>query len=122
MSDKLLLKGIELRYVLTMHLFQHGKQSVVDLVDALDDYGFTTKGRPSKATSDALRCEITHARVLRISHDRYRPAWMPPFHRIPHPRARPDTARQDRRTDGGQSVVRSSASGSGSAGKSLAGQ
>ncbi len=55
----LLLKGIELRYVLTMHLFQHGKQSVADLVDALDAYGFTTEGRASKAISDALRCEIT---------------------------------------------------------------
>ncbi|MEE6169428.1 MULTISPECIES: hypothetical protein [Mycobacteriaceae] len=77
MSDKLLLKGIELRYVLTLHLFQHGKQSVADLVDALDAYGFTTKGRPSKAVSDALRCEITHGRVFRIRHGRYRPAWMP---------------------------------------------
>jgi hypothetical protein len=77
MSDKLLLKGIELRYVLTMQLFQLGQQSVADLVDALDQYGFTTKGRPSKAVSDALRCEIAHGRVFRVRHGRYRPAWMP---------------------------------------------
>jgi hypothetical protein len=77
MANKLLLRGIELRYVLTMYLFQHGPQSVDNLVEALDLHGFTVAGRPSKAVSDALRWEITHGRVFRIKHGRYRPAWMP---------------------------------------------
>ncbi|MDH6195776.1 hypothetical protein M2272_002416 [Mycobacterium frederiksbergense] len=77
MSDKLLLRGIELRYVLTMYLFQHGPQSVSDLVETLSAQGFATRGRPSKAVSDALRWEIEHGRVFRIKHGRYRPAWMP---------------------------------------------
>lgn len=77
MADKLLLRGTNLRYVLTMQLLQHGAQSVADLIDALEDQGFTTAGRPSKAISDALRWEMNHGRVYRIRHGRYRPAEMP---------------------------------------------
>ncbi|BBX32878.1 hypothetical protein MMAG44476_08321 [Mycolicibacterium mageritense DSM 44476 = CIP 104973] len=77
MSDKILLRGTALRYVLTLHLFRTGPQSVADLVDALSDQGFTVKGRPSKAVSDALRAEITHGRVFRVRHGCYRPASMP---------------------------------------------
>ncbi|MHC9290998.1 hypothetical protein ACRCUN_00950 [Mycobacterium sp. LTG2003] len=77
MSDKYLLRGIELRYVLTMQLLRHGPQSVADLADALREQGFTTKGRPSKAISDALRWEINHGRVHRIRYGKYRPASMP---------------------------------------------
>ncbi len=77
MSDKLLLRGIELRYVLTMQLLQHGPQSVADLIDALEDQGFTTSGRLSKAISDALRWEMSHGRVYRVRHGRYRIGEMP---------------------------------------------
>ncbi|MGV9803594.1 hypothetical protein ACWDTP_36665 [Mycobacterium sp. NPDC003449] len=77
MTDKLLLKGTSLRYVLTMQLLRCGPQSVADLVDALDDQGFTTAGRPSKAISDALRWEMARGRVYRVRHGRYRPGEMP---------------------------------------------
>lgn len=77
MTDKLLLRGTNLRYVLTMQLFQYGTQSVADLVDALDDQGFTTAGRPSKTISDALRWEMAHDRVLRTRRGRYRSVEMP---------------------------------------------
>lgn len=77
MADKLLLRGTNLRYVLTMQLLQNGTQSVADLVDALEDQGFTTTGRASKAISDALRWEMNHGRVYRVRHGRYRPAEMP---------------------------------------------
>lgn len=77
MGDKLLLRGTNLRYVLTMQLLQRGTQSVADLVDALEDQGFTTAGRPPKAISDALRWEMNHGRVYRVRHGRYRPAEMP---------------------------------------------
>lgn len=77
MADKLLLRGTNLRYVLTMQLRHNGPQSVSDLVDALADQGFTTSGRPSKAISDALRWEVNHGRVYRVRHGRYRPAEMP---------------------------------------------
>ena len=77
MADKLLLRGTNLRYVLTMQLLQCGPQSVADLVDALADQGFTTSGRTSKAISDALRWEMSHGRVYRVRHGRYRPAEMP---------------------------------------------
>ncbi|OMC34006.1 hypothetical protein A5740_10150 [Mycobacterium sp. GA-1841] len=77
MTDKLLLRGTNLRYVLTMQLLRYGTQSVADLVDALDDQGFTISGRPSKTISDALRWEMAHGRVLRIRHGRYRPGEVP---------------------------------------------
>jgi hypothetical protein len=77
MTDELLLRGTNLRYALTMHLVQHGPQSVADLVDALDDQGFAIAGRPSKTISDALRWEMAHGRVYRVRHGRYRPAEMP---------------------------------------------
>ncbi|MFN3003163.1 hypothetical protein [Mycolicibacterium wolinskyi] len=77
MPDKYLLRGTELRYVLTIQLLQHGPQSVADLVEALREQGFTTKGRPSKTVSDALRWEIEHGRVYRIRYGKYRSASMP---------------------------------------------
>ncbi|WP_052238687.1 hypothetical protein [Mycolicibacterium setense] len=76
-TDKLLLRGTNLRYVLTAQLLRNGAQSVADLVDALGDQGFTVRGRPSKAISDALRWEMAHGRVYRVRHGRYRPAEMP---------------------------------------------
>src|SRR5262245_2907776 len=59
-------RGVELRYALTMYLFQHGPQTVADLV-----------GRASKVVSDALRSEIAHSRVFRLKRGRYGPGEMP---------------------------------------------
>ena len=60
------LRGIELRYVLTMHLAVHGPATVAELIDALDHQGFWLRGWPSKAVSDALRWEVEHGRVHRL--------------------------------------------------------
>ncbi|MGA9488705.1 MAG: hypothetical protein WBV80_00425 [Mycobacterium sp.] len=71
------LRGIELRYVLTMHLAVHGPATVADLIDALDYHGFCVRGRPSKAVSDAMRWEVGHGRVHRLGRGRYGPAYIP---------------------------------------------
>jgi hypothetical protein len=71
------LKGIELRYVLTMHLSQHGPATITEMIDALDWHGFCVRGRASKAVSDALRWEIGRGRVRRLGRGRYGPASIP---------------------------------------------
>ncbi|OBF80022.1 hypothetical protein A5791_00505 [Mycobacterium sp. 852002-51163_SCH5372311] len=71
------LQGIELRYVLTMYLSQNGPATIVELIDALDRYGFCVRGRPSKAVSDALRWEIGRHRVRRLGRGMYAPAYIP---------------------------------------------
>jgi hypothetical protein len=72
-----LLRGIELRYVLTMHLAVHGPATVAELIDVVGYHGFRVQGRPSKAVSDALRWEIDHGRVHRLGRGRYGPASIP---------------------------------------------
>jgi hypothetical protein len=71
------LRAIELRYVLTMQLAQHGRATVKQLVDALTSQGFVLAGRPSKAVSDALRWEIGRGRVYRLRRGLYGPGSMP---------------------------------------------
>jgi hypothetical protein len=71
------LKGIELRYVLTMQLAVHGQATVAELIDALKWHSFSVRGRPSKAISDALRWEIEHGRVRRLGRGRYGPGCIP---------------------------------------------
>jgi len=71
------LRGVELRYALTMYLFQHGPQTVADLIDALAFQSFDIPGRASKVVSDALRSEIAHGRVFRLKRGRYDPGEMP---------------------------------------------
>jgi len=71
------VRGIELRYLLTMHLFQHGPTTIADLVETLAFQGFDIAGRASKSVSDALRWEIARGRVHRLGRGRYGPAWMP---------------------------------------------
>ena len=71
------LRGIELRYVLTMHLVHHGHATITDLVDALSAHGFDVDGRPSKSVSDALRWEIRRGRVRRFERGLYGPGSMP---------------------------------------------
>jgi hypothetical protein len=71
------LRGIELRYVLTMHLALHGPATVKDLVAALAFHGFDTHGRRSKSVSDALRWEMRYGRVRRRGRGLYGPGSMP---------------------------------------------
>jgi len=75
--NQLRLNGIELRYVLTMHLAQHGPATIAELIPALNHHGFTVRGRPSKTISDALRWEMEHGRVHRVGRGRYAPAYIP---------------------------------------------
>jgi len=78
MTNRIPLRGIELRYVLTHYLLHHGTCSIGELAAELDSRGFCVKGRPSKAISDALRWEREHGRVFRRGRGRYGPAGSPP--------------------------------------------
>jgi hypothetical protein len=71
------LRGIELRYVLTMYLAQHGPATISEMIDVLTWHGFCVSGRASKAVSDALRWEIERGRVYRLGRGRYRSADIP---------------------------------------------
>lgn len=71
------LTGIELRYVLTRTLTLGGQMTVAELVSELDRQGFTAKGRPTKAVSDALRWERRRGRVRRLGHGLYGPGVIP---------------------------------------------
>jgi hypothetical protein len=77
MTHKRQLRGVELRYALTLYLFQHGPKTVAELIEALEYQGFDIPGRSSKGVSDALRREIDHGRVLRLKRGRYGPGEMP---------------------------------------------
>jgi len=55
---KRLLRGTELRYVLSDHLAVHGPATVAELADMLASRGFETAGCASKSISDALRWEM----------------------------------------------------------------
>ncbi len=78
MTNRKPLRGIELRYVLTHYLQHHGICSIGELAAELDSRGFTVRGRPSKAVSDALRWEGEHGRVFRRGRGRYGPAHLLP--------------------------------------------
>ncbi len=71
------VKGIELRYLLTMELFDTGPSTVRQLIAALHRRGFRIPGRASKTISDALRWEERRDRVRRIGRARYRAGTMP---------------------------------------------
>jgi hypothetical protein len=71
------VRGIELRYILTMHPLLHGPATVAELVEMLAWHGFETEGRASKAVSDALRWEIGRGRVRRIARALYGQGWVP---------------------------------------------
>ena len=53
-----MLRGIELRYVLTMHLARHGRSTIRELVDALSFHGFAADSPANKSVSDALRAAL----------------------------------------------------------------
>jgi len=71
------LKGIELRYALTMYLLQHGPTTVDELIKSLEWQGFEIGGRPSKHVSDALRWERRRGRVRRVARGLYGPGFVP---------------------------------------------
>jgi hypothetical protein len=71
------LHGIELRYVLTLYLLQHGPTAVDELVRAIRWQGFDVSGRASKQVSDALRWERRRGRVQRLARGRYGPGSVP---------------------------------------------
>ena len=66
MADSLLLRSIELRYVLTVNLALHGPATIPTLAETLEYQGFSLAGRASKAVSDALRWEVRRDRVRRL--------------------------------------------------------
>ena len=74
---QLCLRGIELRYALTLYLGQHGPQTVPQLIDALTYQGFAFAGRPSKVISDALRWEVARGRVQLLRRGFYGPGSIP---------------------------------------------
>ena len=71
------LQGIELRYVLTLHLAVHGPATVTEMINMLGWHGFCVRGRASKTVSDALRWEIGRGRVRRLGRGRYGPGYTP---------------------------------------------
>lgn len=77
MDDRYVLRGTDLRYVLTRLLRLNGQSTVTELVAALDAWNFTVPGRPTKTVSDALRWEMQHERVWRRGWGRYSAAGMP---------------------------------------------
>jgi hypothetical protein len=72
-----MLRGIELRYVLTMHLARHGRSTIRELVDALSFHGFAADSPANKSVSDALRWERGRGRVRRVGRGVYAPGGMP---------------------------------------------
>jgi hypothetical protein len=71
------LRGIELRYVLTMHLARHGRVTIRELVGALAFHGFVAADPANKSVSDALRWECGRGRVRRLGRGLYGPGQMP---------------------------------------------
>ncbi|VEG51019.1 Uncharacterised protein [Mycolicibacterium aurum] len=77
MATRLALRGVELRYVITDHLFRRGPQSIPDIVDDLHHYGFEVTAPASKTVSDALRWEVRRGRLRRLRRGHYGPGVMP---------------------------------------------
>jgi hypothetical protein len=71
------LRGIELRYVLTMHLARHGRSTIRELVDALAFHGFAADEPANKSVSDALRWECRRGRVWHLGRGVYGPGELP---------------------------------------------
>ncbi|BBZ71622.1 hypothetical protein [Mycobacterium paraseoulense] len=71
------LRGIELRYVLTMHLAHNGPATIGEMIEALTAQGFRVSGRASKVISDSLRWEMGRDRVRRVGRGRYGPRSIP---------------------------------------------
>ena len=97
------LRGIELRYVLTMHLLSHGGSTITELLDALVFHGFSVASPAPKSVSDALRWERRRGRVRRLGRGLYGPGQMPrgTEHRI-HRRVLALRAEAAKSLEGGQ--------------------
>jgi len=77
-TDRPVLWGRELRYVLTLAIrAAGGPVSVAELVALVEQAGFRLSGRPSKTVSDAVRWEVRKRRVVRAGRARYAPGTMP---------------------------------------------
>ena len=61
-----MLRGIELRYVLTMHLVTQGRSTISEMRHALAFHGFDVARPAPKSVSDALRWERARGRVRRL--------------------------------------------------------
>jgi hypothetical protein len=78
MSETCPVRGLELRYLLTVALLDHDRVlTIAELLHALDRGGFIVDGRPSKTVSDALRWEVRKGRVVRAGRGRYAAGRMP---------------------------------------------
>ena len=66
-----MLRGIELRYVLSLHLSVHGPATVTELLDVLAFHGFSVASPAPKSVSDALRWERRRGRVRRLARGLY---------------------------------------------------
>ena len=77
MTNPRILRGIELRYVLTINLALHGQATIPSLIETLEYQGFGFAARASKAVSDALRWEIRCGRARRLRRGLYAPGSMP---------------------------------------------
>jgi hypothetical protein len=77
MNGPIVLKGIELRYLLTTNLAVHGPAHVYEMIELLEYQGFVVAGRPAKTVSDALRWEMRRGRVRRLRRGQYGPGEMP---------------------------------------------
>ncbi len=71
MTAKVRVRGIELRYLLTLYVHRFGTTTVSELVNMLDHKGFGTDGRASKAVSDALRWEVRRGRLSHVGRGCY---------------------------------------------------
>jgi hypothetical protein len=97
------LRGIELRYVLTMELFVHGSATISELLDSLAFHGFGVASPAPRSVSDALRWERGRGRVRRLGRGSYGPGQMPrgTEHRI-HKRVLALRAEANKSLEGGQ--------------------
>jgi hypothetical protein len=96
------LRGTELRYVLTMHVFTQGWSRINDLVEALAYHGFEVDSPAGKSVSDALQWERRRGRVRRPARGVYGPGDMPrgTEHRI-HRRVLAPRAEANRSSEAG---------------------
>jgi hypothetical protein len=77
-EGRLLVWGVELRYLLTWYLADSGLVlSVTDLVRLMEADGLAVEGEANKVVSDALRWEIRKGRAVRVGRGRYRCGVMP---------------------------------------------
>ena len=95
------LRGIELRYVLTMHLSVHGRATLKELVETLAFHGFEVDSPAGKSVSDALRWERRRGRARRLAR-RVRSGSNAARHRAPDSSTSTGAAGRSKSLEGGQ--------------------